>query len=126
MVKTILKYSIALSIVAFTIEYATQDTSLVDKTWLLSGATLFIILGFLIGKSYKGTLQSRYRQGMYLSRLSPREGEVAQLILKHYSNKEICSTLCIEQSTLKTHINKIYHKCEAVSRKEFKERLSAL
>lgn len=53
-----------------------------------------------------------------LNQLSFKEKEVLNHILAGKSNKEICATLFIEHSTLKSHINHIYKKLEVNSRKE--------
>jgi DNA-binding NarL/FixJ family response regulator len=53
-----------------------------------------------------------------LNQLSFKEKEVLNNILAGKSNKEICATLFIEHSTLKSHINHIYKKLEVNSRKE--------
>jgi DNA-binding CsgD family transcriptional regulator len=58
------------------------------------------------------SLQNRLKQ------LSFKEKEVLNQILAGKSNKEICATLFIEHSTLKSHINHIYKKLEVNSRKE--------
>lgn len=44
--------------------------------------------------------------------LTVKEKEVAQLIVKGYSNQEILLELNILKSTLKTHINRIYQKLD--------------
>jgi ATP/maltotriose-dependent transcriptional regulator MalT len=44
--------------------------------------------------------------------LTIKEQEVAQLIVKGYSNQEILMELNILKSTLKTHINRIYQKLD--------------
>ncbi len=43
-----------------------------------------------------------------LDKLSAKQKQVFDLIVTGKSNKEIMDELCIELSTLKTHINKIY------------------
>jgi DNA-binding NarL/FixJ family response regulator len=53
-----------------------------------------------------------------LNQLSFKEKEVLNQILSGKSNKEICASLFIEHSTLKSHINHIYKKLEVKSRKE--------
>lgn len=50
--------------------------------------------------------------------LSAKEQKVYSLIREGKSNKEICSELFIEQSTLKSHINHIYKKLDIKSRKD--------
>lgn len=53
-----------------------------------------------------------------LAALSPKETEVYGLIKSGLSNKEIASQLFIEQTTVKSHISKIYQKLGISSRKE--------
>ena len=53
-----------------------------------------------------------------INQLSIKEKEVFYLIINGKSNKEICATLFIEHSTLKSHINHIYKKLDIKSRKE--------
>lgn len=53
-----------------------------------------------------------------IDQLSNRQKEVFHLIVLGKSNKEICSTLFIEQSTLKSHINQIYKILDIKNRKE--------
>ena len=50
--------------------------------------------------------------------LSDRELEVLTLIAKGTSNKEIADTLTISESTVKTHIQSIFHKLEVNDRTE--------
>ncbi len=56
-----------------------------------------------------------------LDKLSEKQKQVFDLILIGKSNKEIMNELCIELSTLKTHINKIYKTLEITSRKQVKK-----
>jgi DNA-binding CsgD family transcriptional regulator len=53
--------------------------------------------------------------------LSVKQKQVFDLILIGKSNKEIMNELCIELSTLKTHINKIYKTLGVKSRKQVKK-----
>jgi DNA-binding CsgD family transcriptional regulator len=53
-----------------------------------------------------------------LNTLSNRQREVFDHIIQGKSNKDIITTLNIELSTLKTHINQIYKVLEIKSRKE--------
>ena len=57
--------------------------------------------------------------------LSSRQKEVLDLIIAGKSNKEIMNELSIEQSTLKTHINKIYKTLGIDSRKQVKKLISS-
>jgi DNA-binding NarL/FixJ family response regulator len=51
-------------------------------------------------------------------RLSPREVEICELLVKGCSNADISSTLFIEEKTVKNHINRIFAKLGAGSRSE--------
>lgn len=74
---------------------------------------LFIMESLKTEKYEKaGSLQQK------LDQLSFKEKAVLTLILSGKSNKEICSQLFIEHSTLKSHINHIYKKLDVKSRKE--------
>ena len=53
-----------------------------------------------------------------INKLTAKEQEILDLILTGKSNKEIASSLFIEVSTVKTHINKIYGKLDVKSRRE--------
>ena len=58
------------------------------------------------------------RQVRAPERLSEREVEVLKLIAKGASNKLIATTLCIGESTVKTHIQSIFQKLEVNDRTE--------
>jgi len=47
---------------------------------------------------------------IFSSELSPRELETLELVSKGYSNKQIGDKLCIEYSTVKSHIARLYSK----------------
>lgn len=57
--------------------------------------------------------------------LTPREREVALLVCEGRSNAAIAACLGIELSTIKTHLLRIYEKCEVDSRSGLVARLSA-
>jgi DNA-binding NarL/FixJ family response regulator len=61
-----------------------------------------------------------------LDELSDRQKEVYVLILAGKTNKEIMTTLFIEQSTLKSHINQIYKKLNIKSRRDLKSNIKVL
>jgi DNA-binding NarL/FixJ family response regulator len=60
-----------------------------------------------------------------LDELSDRQKEVYVLILAGKTNKEIMTTLFIEQSTLKSHINQIYKKLNIKSRRDLKSNIKS-
>jgi len=120
----VLKYSLILAAVALVIQFIQHEVYQFDAKmlWLLTGmALLFIILGFWLGRGWYDETNVKHRKRIYFSRLSEREREVAELILKDLSNKEIITALNVEKSTLKTHINQIYKKCKIKTREEFKD-----
>lgn len=53
-----------------------------------------------------------------IGKLTPREKDVLQYLLMDIKRKEIAETLCISESTVKTHINNIFQKLEVSSRSE--------
>ena len=121
---TLLKYGLTLGIVVFLSQKLTETLSLEQHIMLSLAALLFLLFGYAIGTGFNSQINSHYRNKLYLAKLTTREKDVAQLIVQGLSNKEICDKICVEASTLKTHINKIYQKCEASSRREFKEKLA--
>lgn len=50
--------------------------------------------------------------------LTPREGEVGELLIQGYSNKEIAKKLSISENTLKTHTRNIYSKLNVSNKRE--------
>jgi DNA-binding NarL/FixJ family response regulator len=53
-----------------------------------------------------------------LAALSDRQQQVATLLLKGLSNKEIANTLCVSEGTIKCHLHGIYEKLGVQSRIE--------
>ena len=56
--------------------------------------------------------------------LSPREAEVAELVLRGYSNPVIASTLGIAATTTKRHLTRIFDKIGVDSRTQLVSRLA--
>ena len=56
--------------------------------------------------------------------LSPREAEVAELVLRGYSNPVIASTLGIAPTTTKRHLTRIFDKIGVDSRTQLVSRLA--
>lgn len=54
--------------------------------------------------------------------LSEREKEVAWLIYRGFTNRQIAEELFIAETTVKKHVTHIYEKCNVSGRKELKER----
>jgi DNA-binding CsgD family transcriptional regulator len=57
-------------------------------------------------------------------RLSPREAEVIQLLIRGYSNRDIASTLSIAPATVKRHLGRIFDKTGVDSRTQLVCRLA--
>ena len=57
-------------------------------------------------------------------RLSRREAEVAELVLRGYGNPEIATALGIAQTTAKRHLTRIFHKIGVDSRTQLVSRLA--
>ena len=55
--------------------------------------------------------------------LSERELEVAWLLYRGYTNRQIGEELYIAETTVKKHVSHIYQKMEVYSRKDFRERV---
>ncbi len=58
-----------------------------------------------------------------MSKLTRRERQVAELIAKDLSNREIAEELYISEATVKKHVSNIFEKLEIKSRKELKQNL---
>lgn len=68
--------------------------------------------------SHKRTYQKKREYACEVFRLSPREREILQLLLKGRDARYIMNEFYISQSTAKTHIYNIYRKFEVHSRQD--------
>lgn len=57
--------------------------------------------------------------------LSPREGEIALLLIKRTPYRQVSEELFISENTVKTHVRNIYRKVDVSSREELLEVLNA-
>lgn len=55
--------------------------------------------------------------------LSKRELEVAWLLYRGYTNRQIAEELYIAETTVKKHATHIYEKIQVSGRKEYKEKV---
>ena len=53
--------------------------------------------------------------------MSEREKEVAWLICRGFTNRQIAEELFIAETTVKKHVTHVYEKCGVSGRKELKE-----
>lgn len=67
---------------------------------------------------YAGFLKATHDCG-----LSERELEVAWLLYRGYTNRQIGEELYIAETTVKKHVSHIYQKMEVYSRKDFREKV---
>jgi DNA-binding NarL/FixJ family response regulator len=51
-----------------------------------------------------------------MSRLTPRQMQIVELLAKGHSNRAVASILSISPETVKTHMHKMYHKLEVENR----------
>ncbi len=71
-------------------------------------------------KEEKSLATQKMRQEYYkMFNLSKREIEIANLLYENYSNKQIAEQLFIAISTVATHIQHIYEKCNVRNRNEW-------
>lgn len=133
--KFLLPIAIFLTLFAVSFEFTGWSTKLVWQNYPLIAAVIGLV-SILIILIWVRTEQQRVSSLIHdiqsasseklpnlddkIDQLTERQKEVFELIIAGKSNKEITSTLFIELSTLKTHINQIYKKLNVKSRKEVK------
>lgn len=106
--------------------YANQENTSVLKDWLLWIMGSLLLVSLYLLNQYRQRYQalsadhkSSAVATLNLSTaLTQKEREILGLIHEGKSNKEIASTLYVEVSTVKSHINKLYSKIGASSRRE--------
>lgn len=64
-------------------------------------------------------LRHYVEQALSRARLTPRENEVARLLLKGLSNEEIAHALNNSEKTVRQHVSSVYEKAGVSSRAEF-------
>lgn len=67
----------------------------------------------------------RFLAVMEACKLSERELEVAWLLYRGYTNRQIGESLYIAETTVKKHVSHIYQKMDVCSRKEFRGKVQA-
>ncbi len=95
------------------------DNPRADLTWVLLFASLGLNV-FLLFRVFRSNEQSNRNTYDPLKGLTPREKELASLIVEGKSNKEIATAQYISVSTVKTHINNIYRKLDVQDRNGLK------
>ncbi len=111
----------AILITAFnSLDYAHQALN-ASASYLLEKPFSFASLIRVIRKVLASpqSLQACFDRGLAVLQLTGREDEVARLVLKGLSNKEIASTISIAEKTVKQYITQIFQKARVASRAEF-------
>lgn len=75
--------------------------------------------GFLANRSYE-EIYAAFLAAMKGRTVSERELEVAWLLYRGYTNRQIGEELYIAETTVKKHVSHIYQKLAVYSRKEFR------
>lgn len=63
-------------------------------------------------------VQDDYQHFISSNRLTQREGEVFELVIKGCRNKEVANHLGVKEKSVENHLTKIYRKCDVTSRQE--------
>ncbi len=85
-----------------------------SNIFIVGSGVLFVVLGFILSK----LLSPRKRKTTSPGVLSKQEHRVLQLMDQGLSNQEIAEKLFIAESTVKTHISRIFNKLNAKRRTE--------
>ena len=113
------KYAVAASILTFFFSVLKNRLYVNPSKWdsyTLWVALIFLAIGFWASKVY--FLPEAINIINPVSVLSKREMQVLDLLCQQKTNQQIADELCIELSTLKTHINRIYKKMEVKNRRQ--------
>ena len=60
--------------------------------------------------------EKKINKDVNIDALTPKEKEVLSLVAKGASNQEIANTLCVQDVTIKTHLNSIFKKLKVSNR----------
>ena len=117
----------AICVLIFNVFYSPEYSRYIQVNYVNSILfVIFLILilyyGIILGNSNKNIEIKKNR----LNKLTSREKEIIQLIIKRNKNIEIANELFVELSTIKSHINNIYKKENVNNREELIEKYSQL
>ncbi len=111
----------AILITAFnSLDYAREALNS-NANYLLEKPFSFATLTRVIARVLKAprSLQDRVDRGLGTLALTKREAEIARLLLKGLSNKEIADIATISEPTVKQYVTQIFDKARVRSRGEF-------
>ncbi|MDW3194293.1 MAG: helix-turn-helix transcriptional regulator [Cytophagales bacterium] len=108
------------NVVYFSTYYGFVQINYLNSLFLVPFILIVLSLGMLIEQNKsKESLRK-----IETFELTPKEVEVATLMLEEKKNKEIADELFVELSTIKTHINAIYKKIGVKNRNELIRKIS--
>ncbi len=101
---------------------------LTPTNFIVLGCLCFLSIGLFVYQSVRLHRQKKTgvitEQPSLAERLSQKELEIATLMAKGKTNKEISNLMFIETSTVKTHVSNIYQKLNISGRKELAAKLN--
>ena len=79
-------------------------------------------------EEHKSPVESHeiFEHMMHECGLTNREAEIAWLLYRGYTNRQIGEELFIAETTVKKHVSHVYEKMQVSGRKEFREKVSSL
>lgn len=79
-------------------------------------------------EEHKNLIESHevFEHMMHECGLTNREAEVAWLLYRGYTNRQIGEELFIAETTVKKHVSHVYEKMQVSGRKEFRAKVSSL
>lgn len=79
-------------------------------------------------EEHKNPIESHeiFEHVMHECGLTNREAEVAWLLYRGYTNRQIGEELFIAETTVKKHVSHVYEKMQVSGRKEFRAKVSSL
>jgi len=100
----------------YSTSYGIVEINNVNSLLLVPFILLVCGLGMLLGSTKK----TDEVESAYQNQLSDREQQVIKLICEGKKNQDIADKLYVDITTIKSHINRIYKKTGAKSRKELR------
>ena len=113
------KYALAAALLTFLFSVLKNHIYINYQSWdsyAVIVAILFLGIGVWASKVYFAPQIQQNNSPATI--LSKREMQVMDMLCEQKTNQQIADELCIELSTLKTHINRIYKKLEVKNRQQ--------
>ena len=125
-VKMVVRYALLMVLVIVGLSYIREFTLPQNpEVFYAIGAVIFVVAGIIMGRQEREPQPVILPQALQTEQLTPlntilsrREMEVLAELVLNTTNAEIAEKLFISDSTLKTHITRIYKKLGVKNRKE--------